>query len=163
VGVRIVNSTAVIFFAMAQRIIEEAKATGHPVALCFLLAQGGYQVALFAGDLTRAEGYVEMLLDLATAHGMTLFLAYGLGAKGMLLTRRGNPVAGAQSLREALEGLSKSRYHLFHTLLLGGQAEALAGQASSRRAWRRSSERSLEPNAPRSVGSARSSFVSKAN
>ena len=111
---------------MAQRIIEEAKATGHPVALCFLLAQAGFQVALFAGDLTRAELYVEMLLDLATAHGMTLFHAYGIGAKGILSTRRGNPAAGVQLLREALEGLSKSRYHLFHTLLLGGQAEALA-------------------------------------
>lgn len=101
---------------MAQRIIEEAKATGHPVALCFLLAQAGFQVALFAGDLTRAELYVEMLLDLATAHGMTLFHAYGIGAKGILSTRRGNPAAGVQLLREALEGLSKSRYHLFHTL-----------------------------------------------
>jgi predicted ATPase len=66
-----------------------------------------------------------MLLDLATAHGMTLFHAYGIGAKGILSTRRGNPAAGVQLLREALEGLSKSRYHLFHTLLLGGQAEAL--------------------------------------
>lgn len=111
---------------MAQRIIEEAKAAGHPVSLCFMLGQAGFQVALFAGDLTKAEGHVETLLDLAAAHGMTLWHAYGIGAKGMLATRRGNPAAGAQLLREALKGLSKSRYHLFHTLLLGGQAEALA-------------------------------------
>ena len=110
---------------MAQRIIEEAKAAGHPVALCFLLAQAGYQVALFAGDLNKAEQYLETLLDLAAARGMTLWQAYGRGAKGMLSTRRGNPAAGAQLLREALEGLSESRYHLFHTLLLGGHAEAL--------------------------------------
>jgi predicted ATPase/DNA-binding winged helix-turn-helix (wHTH) protein len=110
---------------MAERIIDEAKTTGHPVSLCFMLAQAGYQIALFAGDLTKAERYVEALLDIAAAHGMTLWHAYGLGAKGVLSTKRGNPAAGAHLLREAID-LSESRYHLFHTLLLGGHAEALA-------------------------------------
>ena len=108
----------------AGAAVEEARATEQPISLCFALAEAACPIALFAGDLITADYYVETLLAHSAKHALPVFHTRGLGAKGLLSTRRGDSATGARSIQAALQDLSKTGYHAY-PMLLGSQAEAL--------------------------------------
>jgi len=102
---------------IAASAVEDALAIDHPISVLFALFHGT-QVALLAGDLPAAEGFVGMLLDLSVKHGVDTWNFVGRCFKGVLLISRDDVVAGLQELRPALASFpgtaSNANFVLFH-------------------------------------------------
>src|ERR1700741_4789061 len=82
----------------AEMSIEEAKATGHAVSLCFALASAACPIALWVGNLSTAAHYTGMLVDSSRKHDLPLWSAYGSWFQQAVVLMGGNIVAGVQLL-----------------------------------------------------------------
>jgi len=82
---------------IAASALEDALAIDHPISILFALFHGA-SVALLAGDLPAAEGFVKMLLGLSVKHGVNVWNVIGRCFKGALLIKRDDVVAGLQEL-----------------------------------------------------------------
>ena len=102
---------------IAATAVEDALAIDHPISVLFALFHET-TVALLAGDLPAAEGFVGMLLDLSVKHGVDAWNVVGRCFKGVLLISRDDVVAGLQELRPALASFpgtaSNANFVLFH-------------------------------------------------
>jgi predicted ATPase len=114
----------------AERSIEDARATGHAVSLCFALARVASPIALAVGDLATAEHYVEMLLDQSTRHALTHWRAVGACHQGVLAIKRGDVTTGSQLLRAGFKEAGQSRPTLEFIVLLVTEALGRAGQVA---------------------------------
>jgi predicted ATPase len=85
----------------AESSVADARATDHAISLGHALLVAACPIALWIGDLTAAERYTEMLLDLSTRHTVARWRAFGLGYQGMLVIRRGDLSTGLRLLRAA--------------------------------------------------------------
>ena len=108
----------------AAAAVDEARATEQPISLCFALAEAACPIAVFTGDFATADYYVETLLTKSAEYALSVFHARGLGAKGMLSAKSGDPATGLRSIRAVLRDLNKTGYHAY-PMLLGSLAEAL--------------------------------------
>ena len=106
-----------------KRGIDQAYKLEHPVSMCMALTWGGSTIALRTGDLTIAERYTEMLIDHAEKHSVSLYRAYGLGVRGWLSAKQGDPMTGVQMLRAALAGIRETRSYVFYMKFLVNLAE----------------------------------------
>jgi predicted ATPase len=111
--------------AVAANTVEDARATDHPLSVFLALFQAACPVALLAGDLPAADGFVRMLLDLSVKHGVHGWNVVGQCFKGMLLIRRDDIGAGLQSMRTALTDLPETAFHLHYAQFLAEVAQAL--------------------------------------
>jgi predicted ATPase/DNA-binding winged helix-turn-helix (wHTH) protein len=118
---------------IAVSAVEDALAIDHPISVLFALFHGT-SVALLAGDLPAAEGFVGGLLDLSVKHGVDVWNVVGRCFKGVLLISRDDVVAGLQELRPALASFpgtaSNSNFVLFHAecaRTLGRAGEVVKG------------------------------------
>jgi predicted ATPase len=69
---------------MAQNVLAEAEAAGHPVSLCLALTWCGCIVPLRRGDLQIAERAIARLKESAQSHGLGGYYANGLCFEGQL-------------------------------------------------------------------------------
>jgi predicted ATPase len=117
------------FAGQAMRIatstVEDALAIDHPVSVFLALFQAACPIALLAGDLPAADGFVRMLLDLSIKHGMDGWNVVGRCFKGMLLIERGDIAAGLQLLRPTLASSPGTAPHLNYVLFEAEVAQAL--------------------------------------
>jgi hypothetical protein len=118
----------------ARIAVEEAETSGHDVSLCHALAQAGCPLALWTGDLAAAERYVAMLIDRATRHGLSLWLAIGRCYQGMLVIRNSDHCAGTRLLRLAIDELGDARFAAHQPSFLCALAEGLAAAGHLRQA-----------------------------
>jgi predicted ATPase/DNA-binding winged helix-turn-helix (wHTH) protein len=56
--------------------IEEARATGHAMSLCYSLSLAACPIALWVGNLAAATRHARMLLDRSREHGMPIWNEY---------------------------------------------------------------------------------------
>ncbi|HEY2133491.1 MAG TPA: hypothetical protein VGH36_11020 [Acetobacteraceae bacterium] len=110
---------------MARMTVEQAELLEHPVTLCIALIWTT-PVYLGIGDWASAEENIERFMALAERHSLTPHNAVGLGLRGELSIRRGEPELGIRLLRECLATLHVDRYAMRMTLSLMALAEALA-------------------------------------
>jgi predicted ATPase/DNA-binding winged helix-turn-helix (wHTH) protein len=94
----------------AETSIADARAANHANSLGYALSQAACPIALWVGDLVAAEDYVEMLLDHATRSALALWHAWGRCHHGMLVSRRGDVVAGLRLLRDGYDELGEARF-----------------------------------------------------
>jgi predicted ATPase len=78
-----------------------------------------------AGDLDRAEHYVEMLLEHSARHGLTRWRAFCRAYQGVLLIRQGDLANGLRHLRHAFEEVREARSALWLLPFIAEAAEAL--------------------------------------
>ena len=128
----------------ADHALRQAEAFGHAMSQCHALAQAVCPVALWTGDLARADRFVKMLSERATQSALEGWIARGKCFSGMLLLRRGLIKEGTACLQVALQELlavgSTAEYPAFlavlaQGLLLGGQikdGQALIDEAITR-------------------------------
>ncbi len=128
----------------AEGAVEDAGAINHEVSLCYALAHGGCSIALWIGDLDRAERYVTMLLDHSASHALPYWGALGRIHQAVLVMRRGDIDRGLRLLRIVLDDLS-AMSAMNYLMFLSNLAEAFgrAGQiadglATTERAIQRS-------------------------
>ncbi len=110
---------------IAASTVEDALAIDHPLSVFLALFQAACPVALLAGDLPAADGFVRMLLDLSIKHGVNGWNVVGRCYRGMLLIRRGDIAVGLQLMRTALTDLPETAYHLHYAQFLAESAQAL--------------------------------------
>jgi predicted ATPase len=111
----------------AEHAVEEARAGGHALSLCYALAEAACPVALLVGDLAAADGFLATLLDRAARHALTLWHAWGRYLDGVLRLKRGDLPTGLRLLRATLGELGETRFVLRYTAFLGALAEGLSG------------------------------------
>ena len=86
----------------------------------------GTSLLLWTGDLAKAEGGVERLIQRAGENSLQPYKMVGVGFRGDLLVRRSDMAAGLGPLRESLKTLRAGRYELFAPCLECAMAEGLA-------------------------------------
>ncbi|MEJ0003654.1 MAG: winged helix-turn-helix domain-containing protein [Pararobbsia sp.] len=110
---------------VAERSMNDARASSHVNSLCYVVAHAACPVALWTEQLDKADLYVATLLNLATRYSLTHYLAFGHSHQGLILIKRGDITAGLQRLRSGLDELCEvnagSRFFLFQ----GELAQAL--------------------------------------
>jgi predicted ATPase/DNA-binding winged helix-turn-helix (wHTH) protein len=105
----------------ARFTISEAERLDQPVTLGIALIWMTY-VFLWCGDWAGAGQLIERLIAHAAKHSLGPYNAVGLGLKGDLLVRQGEPSDGVELLRRGLATLHATR----HKILVGAFSIALA-------------------------------------
>ena len=112
----------------AQLAVDRALAIGHALSLCHALGQAMCPVALYTGDLVRAEDSVTTLLENAAERGLAGWIARGRCFLGMVMIARSDFAAGLPLLRNALAELRDSgaapSYPAFLAILAEGLGRA---------------------------------------
>jgi predicted ATPase/DNA-binding winged helix-turn-helix (wHTH) protein len=98
----------------ARQTIESVAGLEHPVAL-FPVLIWGFSVFHWAGELRRAEEYVDLLIARAASYSLGPYLAVGRGFKGQLAILRGDAKGGVEHLRSCLTELHAAHYELLTT------------------------------------------------
>jgi predicted ATPase/DNA-binding winged helix-turn-helix (wHTH) protein len=91
----------------AEMSIEEAKATGHAVSLCFALASAACPIALWVGNLSTAAHYTGLLVDGSRKHDLPVWSAYGSWFQPAVVLMGGDIVA-EQLLDTSLDKVAQS-------------------------------------------------------
>jgi predicted ATPase/DNA-binding winged helix-turn-helix (wHTH) protein len=91
----------------AEISIEEAKATGHAVSLCYALTSAACPIALWVGNLSTAAHYTGMLVDSSRKHDLPLWSAFGSWFQQVVVLMGGDMVAGAQLLDTSLDRVAQ--------------------------------------------------------
>lgn len=112
---------------VAQQAIDEGEALDHPVSFCIALIYSA-TVFLWTGDLSRAEGITERLTDHSRRHSLAPYGAVAVGLKGEIAIGKGNPEAGLDMLRNAIETLGAEQHNILVTTFAAASAEGLRKQ-----------------------------------
>lgn len=110
--------------AAARFTIRQAELLEQPLTLGIAMVWVSY-VFLWFGDWTSAEAIIERLITHAAKYSLGPYNAVGLGLKGELLIRRGEPAAGIPLLRRGLTTLEAMRHRILITAFTIALAEGL--------------------------------------
>jgi predicted ATPase len=116
---------------LARSNVEDARIADHGISLSYALTYGACQVALCVGDLSTAEHFVTLLLEVSTRPGLRFWNDWGrYFFEGALAIRRGNVDSGLRLLRSALDTLGDRSNDMRYPVFMGEFAAALgmAGQ-----------------------------------
>jgi tetratricopeptide (TPR) repeat protein len=91
----------------AERVIHDARESGHVLTSALVLVQAGCPVALLMGEIEKAENYVAALLEISREHSLGFWQAEGRCHEGILQVRRGNINAGLRIFNAAAEELNQ--------------------------------------------------------
>jgi predicted ATPase/DNA-binding winged helix-turn-helix (wHTH) protein len=111
----------------AERTIEEAERSDHPIALCraLILTMPFY---FWIDDLQRIERNLSKLELAAEKYSLAPFRAVAVGLRGRHLIRVGQTMDGVHHLQESLEKLRIVQYEMLVTDFVAELAVSLAGQ-----------------------------------
>jgi predicted ATPase/DNA-binding winged helix-turn-helix (wHTH) protein len=111
----------------AERTIEEAERSDHPIALCraLILTMPFY---FWIDDLRRIERSLAKLELAAEKYSLAPFRAVAVGLKGRHLIRIGQTMDGVHHLQDSLEKLRILRYEMLVTDFVAELAVSLARQ-----------------------------------
>jgi predicted ATPase len=108
-----------------ERNYAHAFGTGHALSQVNLLRQSACLIALYIGDIAKAEFFIGRLIELSGRHDLGLSGAMGACFEGMLINLRGDAAAGIPALRTAIERFRATGFKAFFPLLLSSLAERL--------------------------------------
>jgi tetratricopeptide (TPR) repeat protein len=111
----------------AERTIEEAERSDHPIALCraFILTMPFY---FWIGHLGKVERDLSKLELVADKYSLAPFRAVAVGLRGRHLLRIGQTMDGIHHLQDSLEKLRVLRYEMLVTDFVSELAVSLARQ-----------------------------------
>jgi predicted ATPase/DNA-binding winged helix-turn-helix (wHTH) protein len=109
----------------AERAIEEAERSDHPIALCraLILTMPFY---FWIDDLQRIERNLSKLEFVAEKYSLAPFCAVAVGLKGRHLIRAGQTMDGVHHLQDGLEKLRIVQYEMLVTDFVAELAVSLA-------------------------------------
>jgi tetratricopeptide (TPR) repeat protein len=111
----------------AERTIEEAGRSNHPIALCRALILT-MPFHFWIGDLGQVESSLSELELTAEKYSLEPFRAVALGLRGRHLIRVGRTMDGIRHLQDSLEKLRVLRYEMLVTDFVSELAVSLAKQ-----------------------------------
>jgi predicted ATPase/DNA-binding winged helix-turn-helix (wHTH) protein len=111
----------------AERTIEEAGSSNHPIALCraFILTMPFH---FWIGDLGQVERNLSELELTAEKYSLEPFRAVAMGLRGRHLIHVGHTMDGIRHLQDSLEKLRVLRYEMLVTDFVSELAISLAKQ-----------------------------------
>ncbi len=109
----------------AERTIDEAERSNHPIALCRALILT-MSVYFWIDDLQRVEWNLSRLLITAEKYSLAPYHAVAWGQKGRYLIRTGRMTDGMQHLRDCLEKLRVLHYEMLAPDFVADLAVCLA-------------------------------------
>src|SRR5882757_6378759 len=111
----------------AERTIEEAGRSNHPIALCraFILTMPFH---FWIGDLGQVERKLSELELTAEKYSLEPFRAVAIGLRGRHLIHAGQTIDGIRHLQDSLEKLRFLRYEMLVTDFVSELAVGLAKQ-----------------------------------
>jgi len=116
------------FLDQAMRVEDDnfafALGTGNVSAELNFLSQSTCFVALYVGDVARAETYVGRFVELCRTYNLA-FSAVGECFAGILMHLRGEAAAGLSGLRSGTERLRGAGYTVYAPLIMSNLAERL--------------------------------------
>ena len=112
--------------ASLARAVAEARGFAPAVPLCVALAWKGFTLTFAGDDPAAAEDCVDELVDLAGRHKVESYHGLGLCLAGVLQSRRGVVEPALAQLAAGLDMLARSRYEVFHPILMSEQLRILA-------------------------------------
>ena len=95
--------------------IAHAQARDHASTMAHALSHGACPVALLAGELHRAERYIDLLRTLTQENALDVWNTYAIGYAGDLLIRQGRAADGIDQLRNCLARLRQTNFVLYLT------------------------------------------------
>lgn len=110
---------------IARRQLKEAEASNYAVSLCYALLHGSAIIAMYIRDYEEAYRYLELGVQHATRHGLTIWRAMAIGPRNRLNLYVGRPIdlpAFRETLAEVRDGGFRMRYPNYLT----NYGEALA-------------------------------------
>ena len=121
--------------ASLARAVAEARGFAPAVPLCVALAWKGFTLTFAGDEPAAAEDCVDELVDLAGRHKVESYQGLGLCLAGVLQSRRGAAEPALAQLAAGLDMLMRSRYEVFHPILMSEQLRilALAGRGKAER------------------------------
>jgi predicted ATPase/DNA-binding winged helix-turn-helix (wHTH) protein len=111
----------------AERTIDEAERSYHPIALCRALILT-MSVYFWIDDLQRVEWSLSRLLTTAEKYSLAPYHAVAWGQRGRYLIRAGRMTDGMQHLRDCLEKLRLLHYEMLAPDFVADLAVCLAKQ-----------------------------------
>jgi predicted ATPase/DNA-binding winged helix-turn-helix (wHTH) protein len=111
----------------AERTIDEAERSDHPIALCRALILT-MSVYFWIDDLQRVEWNLSRLLITAERYSLAPYHAVAWGQRGRYLIRAGGITEGMQHLRDCLEKLRVLHYEMLAPDFVADLAVCLAKQ-----------------------------------
>lgn len=117
---------------MAQLLVERARARDHAHSLCNDLALSACRITLRIGALDLAGQYIDLLIEVSTRHGLTLWHALGRAHRGVFLIRQGDLQTGLAHLRDVFEerNVVPPGYRVLDFVAQLAEASGRAGDAS---------------------------------
>jgi len=113
----------------ARRLVLEAmeRAAGSPLPGDYSMAAAhGIPVLLWSGDTEASGEHIERLIAHAEKHALTSHAAAAWALKGEWLLMTGEPTAGVETLRRALEMLHREQFRMIIPAASRALADGLA-------------------------------------
>ena len=109
----------------ARYTVSEAERLEQPLTLGIALVWTIY-VYLWIGDWENSERLIERLIEHSARHFLGPYHAVGIGLKGTLSIRRGEPEPGIELLRRCLATLRETRHQILTPMFARTAAEGLS-------------------------------------
>ena len=129
----------------AEMSVEDARATGHALSLCYALALAACPIALWVGNLAVAAHYTGVLIDHSKKNNLKLWSAFGSRFNRVVAIRNGDLDTGLRQLHTELDEVAETNFRFRFLTGLGQLVEALAeaGRIADALATGRSSDRAF--------------------
>ena len=110
----------------AEMSVEDARATGHALSLCYALALAACPIALWVGNLAAAAHYTGALVDHSKKHNLKLWSAFGSRFNRVVAIRNGDLDTGLRQLHTELDEVAETNFRFRFLTGLGQLVETLA-------------------------------------
>jgi len=110
----------------AEMSVEDAKATGHSLSLCYVLALAACPIALWVGNLAAAAHYAGVLINHSNKNNLKLWSAFGSRFSRVIAIRNGDLDSGLRQLNTELDEVAETDFRFRFLTGLGQLVEALA-------------------------------------
>ena len=110
----------------AEMSVEDARATGHALSLCYALALAACPIALWVGNLAAAAHYTGVLIDHSKKNNLKLWSAFGSRFNRVVAIRNGDLDTGLRQLHTELDEVAETNFRFRFLTGLGQLVESLA-------------------------------------
>ncbi|GLK79109.1 ATP-binding protein [Methylopila turkensis] len=110
--------------SLAELALEDARRSGHALALCNAFAHTAIPVALYVGSWDRAQAWLEEFLGHTARQAMPVWDAIGRCLTGVLQIQQGRP-DGVGLMRAALDEFTDRGFRMRRPAYLGALASGL--------------------------------------
>lgn len=111
--------------AIADRALTYASDSKHDLSVIYALAYASCRMAILNGDLVKAAGYLDALVQKSFLYPLKLWDIMGECWRGVLLARQGNVREAARVLSKALADVPEGSFSLHYSRFMGEYALAL--------------------------------------